>query len=177
MRKLLPILLLAVLFISCSSDDDNEDPNNGNQNGKDMIDEKILGKWKVEYSKTIKPAIYNETTGKVEYDEKEAKITVYEGNFGEPNVVPICGLFDTNEYNIEIKSDNSITVTRANNNPTKSISYKIEDNNLKWQSGVNNPTGVVRYSLKNNLLTMELIKAEGAQLTYYTISEYSKITE
>lgn len=171
MRKLLHILMLSVLFVSCSSDENRiiDDGDNG------MIDEKIIGKWKVEYSKTIKPAIYNETSGKPEYNENESVITEYKGNFGEPNTIPECGLFDVNEYNIEINANNYIFVTRVNNKPIKSINYIIEGNYLKWQVGDNNPTAVVKYKLKDNRLIMELIKAEGMKLNYYTISEYSRI--
>lgn len=180
MRKLLPILLLAVLFISCSSDDDNEDPNNGNQNGKDMIDEKIIGKWKVEYSKTIKPAVYNETTGKPEYNE-DATIKEYKGNWGEPNVVPESAMFDNKDIEIEITKENNIIVKPGGGN-YKTILYKIDKGLLKWQTKSDNPYGVIKYSLDGNTLVMEIIKAESTSggvthLGYYTISRYSKITE
>ena len=176
MRKLLPILLLAVLFISCSSDDDN-DPNNGNQNGKDMIDEKIVGKWKVEYSKTIKGARLLDD-GTLEIADN-AVTTEYIGNFGEPNVIPNSGMFDTNEYKIEIKSDNTIISTRANNNPTRTIYYKIEDGLLKWVESLKS-TSIQsqdhKYKLENGKLTIERIPTMRNSYTY-TISEYSKITE
>lgn len=175
MRKLLPVLFLAVLFVSCSSDDDNEDPNKG----KETIDEKIIGKWKVEYSKTIKPAMYNESTGKPEYDETEAIITEYDGKLtSDINSY----IFNSSERAIEITKDNIIKTYWFNTNggitdAKKNVSYKVEYNYLKWTSGTNNPTAVVKYSIKDGKLIMELIRAEGMTLTYYTISEYSKITE
>lgn len=176
MKKILYLLMITALFVSCSSDDDNTDPNNGNGN-KGMIDEKILGKWKVEYSKTIKPAIYNETTSKPEYNE-DASVREYDGNFGEPDIVPGSGMFDINEYKIEIKSNNTIISTRANNNPTITVSYQIEDGYLKWISTGNTPyTIFIKYKLDNNKLIMEMVKATGITLVEYRISEYSKITE
>lgn len=177
MRKLLPILLLAVLFISCSSDDANEDPNNGNQNGKDMIDEKLIGKWKVEYSKTIKGARFLDD-GTLEIAEG-AVITEYMGNFGEPNIIPNSGMFDTNEYQIEIKSDNTIISTRANNNPTRTIYYKVEDGLLKWVESLkstSNQSQDHKYKIDNGKLIIERIPTTRNSYTY-TISEYSKITE
>lgn len=181
MRKLLPLILLTVFFIACSSDDDNTDPNkgnNGNENNSGMIDKNILGKWKVEYSKTISPAQFDEKNSEVSY-ASNASIIEYFGNWGEPNVVPKSGLFDQKEIRIKIQNDNTIIVSIGGGNP-KTISYKIEDGYLKWQPSTWNtskPTGVIKYRLESNKLIMELVKAEGVLLTYYTISRYSKITE
>lgn len=173
MKKLLPILLLAVLFISCSSDDDN-DPNNGNQNGKNMIDEKILGKWKVEYSKTIKPAKFDEKTGKVSYEEN-ALIREYLGNWGEPNIEPESGMFDSKEIRLEIKKDNTIIISIGGGNP-KTVLYKIEDGYLKQTFKDTSETLKYKYYFEDGKLVMELIPH---QLNYniYTISKYSKIIE
>jgi len=174
MRKLLPILLLAVLFISCSSDDDN-DPNNGNQNGKDMIDEKIVGKWKVEYSKTIKPAQFDEKTGKVSYEEN-ALIREYLGNWGtEPNIEVESSMFNNKDVEINIQNDNVISVKPGGGNH-KSITYKIEDGYLKQTFKDTSETLKYKYYFEDGKLVMELIPH---QLNYniYTISKYSKITE
>lgn len=185
MRKILCLLMLTALFVSCSSDDDNTDPNNGNGNNNGMIDEKIIGKWKVEYSKTIKPAVYNETTGKPEYNE-DATIKEYEGNFGEPNIVPESSMFGDKDVWINIKNDNSIAAYHTGYPSTgytpKTVTYKIENGLLKWQTKAENPYGVIKYSLDGNILVMEIIKAENTSggathLGYYTISRYSKITE
>lgn len=188
MKKILSLLMLVALFVSCSSDDDNDPGNNGNN----MIDEKIIGKWKVEYSKTINPAVYIETqeelkklqeTSLVElklglnYPE-DAKVIEYDGNFGEPNIIPNSGMFDMNEYQIEIKKNNSIISHRANNNPTTSIFYKVEDGYIKWINTGDSPSTIfIKYKLDNNKLTMEMIKSTGITLMEYRISEYSRITE
>lgn len=174
-NTLLFILLLSALFISCSSDDNN-DPNNGNQNGKDMIDEKIIGKWKVEYSKTIKPAQFDEAKGEVNYPENATMIE-YNGDYtGHIDQTPKTGMFDYTEFKIEINNDNTILVSQAGKN-NNTISYKIENSYLKWQTSKDSPTGVIKYRLENGKLILELIKAEGTHLTYYTISKYSKTTE
>lgn len=171
--------MLTALFVSCS--DDNNDPGNGNKNS--TIDERILGKWKVEYSKSIKPAAYNETTGKPDYNEKKADITEYFGNFGEPNIVPQSGMFDSNEYKIEINKNNTIISTRANNIPTKTIYYKIENGNLYWVNKPLKPNegGNVfsyehKYKFENGKLTIERMPTS-SNFYEYAISEYSKITE
>lgn len=167
--------MLTTLFVSCSSDDDT-DPNNGNNNG--MIDEKIIGKWKVEYSKTIKGARFLDD-GTLEIADNAVTVEYY-GNFGEPDIVPKSGLFDVNEYQIEIKKDNSIISTRANNNPTKIIYYKIEDGLLKWvDAPVKSTSNLVaehKYRIENNKLIIERIPTQKNNY-YYTLSEYSKIEE
>jgi len=178
MRKTFYLLMLTALFVSCSSDDDYEKYtgpyDDGNNNS--MIDEKILGKWKVEYSKTIKPARYNETIGKPEYG-KDAKIKEYYGNIGEPDISPLSGLFYHNEFQIEIKKDNSIISHRSVDNP-KIINYEIEDGYLKWINKVDNSATVfIKYKLDGNKLTMETIRRIGFELDEYRISEYSRITE
>lgn len=94
MRKILYLLILTVLCISCSSDDENN-RSYGNENGNNnpTIDENLIGKWKVEYSKTIKPAQFDEKTGKILYGEN-ALITEYNGDFGELDIFPESGIFD-----------------------------------------------------------------------------------
>lgn len=168
--------MLTALFVSCSSDDDNTDPNNGNGNNG-MIDEKILGKWKVEYSKTIKPAVYNETTGKVEYDEKEAKITEYDGNYTNDQTIPKSGMFSSDEIAIEIKNNNTINVSLAGVIKPKEISYKIEDETLKWIS--TDPSYFFsanhKYYFEGKILIIERMPQD--KINEYTISRYSKITE
>lgn len=173
MKKILYLLMLTALFVSCSSDDDNTDPNNGNGN-KGMIDEKILGKWKVEYSKTIKPAQFDEKTGKVSFEEN-ALIREYLGNWGEPNVEPESGMFDPKEIRIEIKNDNTIVVSIGGGNP-KTVSYKIENGYLKQTFKDRSETLKHKYYFEDSKLVMELLPN---QLNYniYTISKYSKIAE
>lgn len=186
MRKLLCLLMLTALFVSCSSDDDT-DPNNENGNNNGMIDEKILGKWKVEYSKTIKPARYLED-GTLEIEEN-AVVTEYMGNYdGTEATTPKSGMFHPKEYLIDIKKDNNIYISQIGNTAdNKDIAYKIENDLLitgGYWDGINNtgtyiPKQFHKYSLNNNTLTIEFIGAEEGFLyiPFYTISEYSKITE
>ncbi len=129
MKKILYLLVLTALFVSCSSDDDT-DPNNGNGNNNGMIDEKIIGKWKVEYSKTIKGARFLED-GTLEIADN-AVITEYEGDYtGHIEQTPKSGVFDYAEFKININKDNTILVSAAGKN-TKTVYYKIEDGLLKW---------------------------------------------
>lgn len=173
MRKLLPILLLTVLFMSCSSDDDN-DPNNGYQNGKDMIDEKILGKWKVEYSKTIKGARFLDD-GSLEIADN-ATVTEYDGKYtGHVDQTPKSGIFNESEFKIDIKNDNSILVSIAGKN-NGTISYKIDNGLLVSIASTPNLNHSHKYRLENGKLTIERIPTSYNNYMY-TISEYSKITE
>lgn len=173
MKKILYLLMLTALFVSCSSDDNNTDQDNGN---KGMIDEKILGKWKVEYSKTIKGVRFLDD-GTIEIADN-AVITEYNGNYtGYINQTPKSGLFDVAEFKIEIENNNSIIVSSAGKNKI-TISYKVEDGYLKWIKAGDRPyTIFIKYRLDNKKLTMEMVKATGITLVEYRISEYSRITE
>lgn len=164
MRKLLPILFLAVLFISCSDDD-----NGGNDDENKTIDKRILGRWKVEYSIYATSAIYNEETKEFTIGQY-AKVFEYFGNFGEPDIVPQTGLFDMKEYQIEIKDDNTIYVHRVENTNT-SVIYRVEDGYIKWNGNT------LRYSIDNNELIIELLKIGDKYASSYSKSIYSKITE
>ncbi len=171
MKKLLPILLLAVLFISCSSDNNNEDPNNGSE----MIDSKILGNWKVIYSQTIKPAVYNEVTEELSYPTN-AKITEYLGDYnGHINQTPESSMFNNKDVEIDVNSDNTIRIKPGGGNYT-TISYLIEDGYLKWNIG-NGHINFIKYKINNNVLTMELVKSTNPLLIEYRISKYTKIVE
>ena len=171
MRKLLPILLLAILFISCSSDDDEQTGDNGDPI---TIDEAILGKWKVEYSKTVVPALFDEETGEVTY-ENNAIIREYFGNWGEPNIVPESGMFDVKEIRIEVKNDNTIIVSIGGNNP-KTITYKVEDGYLKQIHKNSTLTTDRLYYFEGDELVIEEMP-NYYNFKYYTISRYSKIAE
>lgn len=176
MKKILYLLVLTALFVSCSSDDDNTDNNKKEENG--MIDEKILGKWKVEYSKTIKGARFLDD-GTLEIAEG-AIIIEYNGDYtGHIDQVPKSGIFDDAEFKIEIKDNNTIvsSVAGANN---KAVYYKVENGLLIWVSNMSKPTSSLsqshKYKIENNKLIIERIPTK--QNGYiYTISEYSKITE
>lgn len=175
MRKLLPILLLTVLFMSCSSDDDN-DPNNGNQNGKDMIDEKILGKWKVEYSKTIKGARFLDD-GSLEIADN-ATVTEYDGKLTSEIT---SYMFNNLERAIGITSDNYIktywfSTSGGLTDANKDLYYKIDNGLLISIASTPNLNHSHKYRLENGKLTIERIPTSYNNYMY-TISEYSKITE
>lgn len=170
MKKLFSILLLTLLFISCSSDDDN-DPDDGSKNGKDIVDQKIVGKWKVEYSKSIKPAGY--VDGKLTWDE-DSKITEYEGNWGEINVVPKSGMFDTKEIRIEIKEDITIISSIGGGNPKTTVCLNIKDGYITRQSNLSNDPMKYKYYFEGDILIIEVLTPYWISDTYI-ISKYSKI--
>ena len=179
---------LSALFISCSSNDDT-DP----ENVKSTIDKNIIGKWNVEYSRDLSPARYIETEEELIILQKyykdsvfrigwnytnDTKITEYSGNFNwEKSSFPKTGLFSSEEIWIEIKNDNTIVVASAGSFKNISISYKIEDNYLKWKYDRGSITVFNKYSIKNGRLIMEIIKTENSPIFFYKLSEYSKITE
>ena len=179
-KALLSILLLSALFISCSSDDDN-DPNNGNQNGKDMIDEKLIGKWKVEYSKTIKGAKFLDD-GTLEIAEN-AVTTEYNGEITSDinsyifrDWERIVEFKDNNDLYVYDIGDKGVLVNK-DNSAAKYSEYKIKDNIIEWSNSRGQITIIPReYSLKNGELTIQ-IKPTTATGYIYTISKYSKITE
>lgn len=195
MRKILYLLMLTALFVSCSSDDDT-DPNNGNGNNNGMIDEKIIGKWKVEYSKTIKPAVYilNETDLKEKkelYPNLDLKIGLnYPDNAtlreydGALTSEIKSYMFSDSERAIEITNDNLLKIYWFNTSgglvdAKKDGTYKIEEVFLKYQTAKDNPMAIIKYQLENGILTMELINVEKSISPFqeYRISKYSKISE
>lgn len=157
--------------MSCSSDDNDPDNNNGNNNG--MIDEKILGKWKVEYSKTIKPAGY--VDGKLTWNE-DSKITEYEGNWGEINVVPESGVFDPKEIRIEIKEDKTIISSIGGGNPKTTACLSMKDGYITRQSNLSDDPMKYKYYFEGNILIIEVLTPYWINDTYI-ISKYSKIVE
>jgi len=167
MNKIIPVIILSLFLFACGDDDNGE---SGGGNGNNTIDKKILGKWKVEYSKYSNSAKYNEETGEF-IDNENANIIEYFGNFGEPNIVPRCGMFDMKEVNIEVKESNTIIIAIAGAN-NKTISYTINNGCIIW-SGI-----TARYSIEGNTLVIEKIKNINGQYPgTHTISKYSKITE
>lgn len=166
--------MLVALVVSCSSDDDNTDPNNnGNNNG--MIDEKILGKWKVEYSKTIYPAIYNQEIGKVEHKE-DARITEYLGNYGEVGGSPNNGMFSSREIDIAIAKDNKVISNAVMEDPRTITFDSIKDGLFIKTYDYSTKTYKLKYWFDKERLIIETITPE-LEGYYYTISEYSKIKE
>lgn len=184
MRKLLPLILLTVFFMACSSDDDNADPNkgnNGNQNNSGMIDKNILGKWKVEYSKTIKGARYLED-GTLEIADN-AVITEYDGDIASSINSYI---FRDWERVVEFTKDNKLLVydigdkgvfVDRDNSAAKYSVYEIKDNTIEWSNSRGQITIIPRiYSLKNGELTIEVKPSPLTEYIYIT-SKYSMITE
>ena len=74
MRKLLSILLFITLFISCSSDDNNEDIGTGS---------KLAGYWELKESVLVTPARYDLTTNSIVKEEGCIETSVSYGSFGE----------------------------------------------------------------------------------------------
>lgn len=101
MKKIIYLLMLTALFASCSDDDNYSTSTNGKANLK--IDERIIGRWKVVHSKTIIPCKYDWQTGKINYPEG-ANISEYDG----ASIHVSSGMFNTNEYNIDIRTNNTI---------------------------------------------------------------------
>lgn len=169
--------MLVALVVSCSSDD--AEPNNGKENNKGMIDEKILGKWKVEHSKTIKGARFLED-GTLEIAEN-AIITEYLGNWGEVDVVPKSSMFGDADVWVEIKKD--LTIDAYHTSPTSS-GFKpktttfdsIKDGLFIKIYGYPDKTHKLKYWFDKERLIIETITPE-LKGYYYTISEYSKIKE
>lgn len=169
MNKILPVLMLTLFLFACG-DDDNGSSGNGENN---TIDKKLIGKWKVEYSKYSNSAKYNEETGEF-VDNENAKIIEYFGNIGEPNVTVSTGMFDMKEYQIEIKEDNIIVVIISGSKP-KTLSYIIKDGYLMWNGNT------YRYNIDTGELTIELLRI-GSGIgngiaAIHKISRYSKIIE
>ena len=165
--------MLTVLFISCSSDDNSDD---GDKDKKGMIDESILGKWKVEYSKTIKGARFLED-GTLEIADG-AIVTEYMGDYGKPDLKIESGMFDEAEIKIEVKDNNTILVFPSGK-IDKTIEYKIEDGLLKRIDTSPGNTIIYpqyKYRLSNGILIIERIPTSEHKWMY-SISEYSKITE
>ncbi len=169
MKKLFLFLIL-LLFIACGDDD-----NGGSGNGENKtIDKKLIGKWKVEYSKYSDSSKYNEETGEF-VDGENAKIIEYFGTMGEINGAPKCGMFDMKEYQIEIKEDNTIIVSKSEHPYEKTSPYIIKDGYLMWNGNT------YRYNMDTGELTIELLKI-GSGIgngiaTIHKISRYSKIKE
>jgi len=178
MKKILALLLLAITLAACSGNDPKTDPD---PEPGSTIDNKLLGKWKVEYSKTIKPARYNPETGQIQYG-KDPVTTEYFGDFdGYINTLPKTGMFDEKEVWIEILKDNKIkayaTDPSSSTNPIGTCSYKIENGYLKGQNTTTNPIFLIKYYFEGKVLVMEYIGIEDPILLAdrYVISKYSKI--
>lgn len=180
MRKLLPILLLAVLFISCSSDDENN-RSNGNGNNNPTIDENLIGKWKVEYSKTIKGAmLLDDGTLKI---AENAVITEYDGKITSKISSYIFSDWErfieftnNNELNVYDIGNNGVLVNRDMRSKPYSA-YKINGNIIEWMTSQGQLIIIPReYSLKNGELIIEL-KPTIRTSYIYVLSKYSKLTE
>lgn len=172
MKQILALLIFAFTLIGCSDSDPKTDPEPENS----TIDTRLLGKWKVEYSKTIQPAIYNKETGKPEYLE-DAAIYEYFGDYdGIANIIPTSGMLDKLEVDIEVKENNTLIVSSVGKSDNI-VLYKIEDNYLKWQGASSRTINVIKYYFEGNLLVMEYIEIEtsGINADRYTISKYSEI--
>lgn len=199
MKKVLSILLILMVLFMASCSDDKNTPNSNGKDDEEQIDERLLGKWKVEYSKTITPAIYIENEEDLNKRPNnqdlviglnhpdDATVLEYFGNWGEPNVIPESGMFNRNEINIEITKNKNVVVSIGGGSP-KTISFNsINDGYLisggSMQNGVITPYTFYKYSFEGGGLIVELIRSENIDgsinpiLKEYRISKYSKITE
>lgn len=198
MKKLLAIFMLLALFISCS-DDDNTDPDNGNGNGKDMIDEKIIGKWKVEYSKMIYE--FNPPNPNSNLNCTYYKIFEYNGDYdGTRETMPQAGLFDRSEIRLEFDKEGNMKLTYvAYKDPhfgiteerTGTVKYKTRNDSvfISSESGAVLPLPSTKYSFneKGELVLgitskipdhiWECTAEYLPQKENYLYSKYSKITE
>lgn len=177
MRKLLHILMLSALFVSCSSDENRIIDDGGNS----MIDEKIIGKWRVEYAKNI-------------YIEQFYKIFEYNGKYnGNENSIPQAGFFTRKEISIEFNKEGQLLINYVDKQPFSTIkeetittTYNITNDSIQLTG--NYPLKAKYYINSNNELIIEnsyyimkddpqynpdiLIEKEGV-----VYSKYSKITK
>lgn len=202
MRKIL-ILLTALSFISCSSDDDEQ-----------LLREQILGKWQVEYSKTIYPAVYVESED--EFDElKEiypdvnfklgvnilnevSQVTEYIRDEKNQEIVPESAMFGwgVGDTMVEFMEGNFILDALYLDSETNKIMHESNEyNSCKIEDGVIIKTSrylpapiellddYFKYTIDKDILTIEYIKAkypngERYYLTnHYCISKYSRIAK
>ncbi|NDW19285.1 hypothetical protein D0T53_10210 [Dysgonomonas sp. 216] len=171
MKKILYMLLFAVLFAACSDDDSDSRGGNGNRYGV-KTDPLLVGNWKVEYSKTIMPAYWRD--GVLDYDTNAA-ITEYLGNWGTAPNIPIeSSMFGNKEFKIEIQTSNTIIIHQVGNPITRSF-YSIKDGFITHIVN-REPINVYRYYFEEEQLVIEVMLT-GRLGGRYTISRYSKIEE
>lgn len=177
MRKLLHILMLSALFVSCSSDENRIIDDGGNS----MIDEKIIGKWKVEYSKTIKGAKLSDD-GVIEVADN-AIITEYDGKTSSEiksyifrDWERVIEFTDSNKLYVYDIGENGSLLNKDNSAYKYSV-YKVKGNVIEWENS-RGQIGIIprEYSLKDNELIIQ-IKPTILTGYIYVISKYSKITE
>lgn len=193
MKKILPILLLVVVFFSsCISEAKNDElvpepPGTG-------IDANLIGKWKVLTSYYLAPAVYVENeeqlklySEKIDYVKKigvnPSLVAVQQAYWGGDEF-PVTGIFTNGEIMIDVKLDNTIDIyvgTPTSYSLLETLAYSIEDGYLKWKKyTVGSVWGKNKYEYrKGNKLYMELIghDAGGWPLEKYRSAEYQKITE
>ncbi|WP_101688321.1 hypothetical protein [Dysgonomonas massiliensis] len=192
MKKIFPILLLAVLFLSCS-DSKNDDlipepPGTGS-------DARLVGKWKVTFAKYGYQAVFVDNEEELATFSKTVDyVTKLGWNFGEfnffqvfrgyPDEVPITGVFMNAEVMIDIKADNTFDVYLGTfNNPVEVIkhSYTIdEDGRFLWRKYENEgfTWGRNMYTFdKDGKLYMELRGNVGSDypLEKFRASYYEKL--
>lgn len=171
MKKILFPLLLLFILTGCK-----EEPK------EKLIDESILGKWKVEYSKTLRPADYNKETGEITTYEDTWAIE-YFGDYEETKVRPQSGVFFESEIKINLMADNYVDVYLPvrgsyDTDTLRHFYYEIRDGYMLDKQGPDyNPSQIIKYQIKNDSLILESIEQPKTTPQGYTISKYSKITE
>lgn len=162
MKQILSLFILLILFTSCSDNDTIELTNNG-------IDSSILGKWKVQYSKTIKGAKFLEN-GNLEISDG-ALFSEYNGDYEENLLAVKSGMFDDKEVRISINQEGKIYTYMESLNEPKDVAYKIRNGYLVCYDILQ-----YRYLLKGGKLMIERIPIKENSWTY-TVSIYKKILE
>ena len=164
MKKLLFLsFALLSVFVSCHNETPLVVPN-------ETIDEAILGKWRVEFSETIRGVRMraNETL-EILPGLPHDTITF----FGEPDTEITSFMFGRDENIIEIRNDNQIKLFRLNDRGGVTISreqvwYTTRNDTLFRQVG--NVERPHLYHLQNDTLTIRRIPIEPEWA--YTISRY-----
>lgn len=192
MKKIFPILLLAVLFLSCS-DSKNDDlipepPGTG-------FDARLVGKWRVTFAQYIWPAVYVENEEELEKFSKSVDYVtkigwninsryVTEFFLGYSHEAPKTGVFMNSEVMIDIKADNTFDVYIGTfDHPVNVIkhAYTIDDQGrFLWRKYKNEgfTWGRNMYTFdKDGKLYMELRgNLDGdAPLQKYRVSYYEKM--
>lgn len=170
-------LLISLLLASCSSDDEQKSLSN-----------QIIGKWQVEYSKTIIPASIIDSED--EFDElkvyypnfdfklglnvfsKEPMIFEYIRDENNPEKVPETGMFDRTQGDITIEFKNDYnrilieTLSLIDDEVVKQCEdkyYKQEEGLLLVESNYDLYAVVydeLKYTIRNDTLTIETYKTK-----------------
>lgn len=159
-----------MFFTACNGKDDPTPP----EPPAPTIDEAILGKWKVEYCKMIRPAYIDEEWNVTYRDD--SRIVEYFGDFDQTGKEFGIGMFDAPEVWIEIRKDNKVrsysTAVDFKYPQYTTIDYEVRDGFLYFFWGGREQT--LRYYFdKKGYLIVE--RRPALPIFDYYYSRYSKI--